>query len=90
MATVQHLTEKEICIIVTFISTLGVLIIHPCVDDDFTFLMEAKEQPVLLEEFGAKPVFVFFPKCFSLAIFRPARVLRDYFECKFIDCGKAL
>jgi len=90
MPAVQHFGENAISIIIAFIGTLGILVIHPCENDDFAFLVESEEQAILLEEFGAKPVFMFFSKCFTLAIFSSARVLRDYFEGKFIDCGKTL
>ena len=71
MATSQHLAEHPVGIVAALVSALGVLVIFPRVDDHFAGRVVAEEQPVLLEELGAKSVFVVFAECVALPVFGP-------------------
>ena len=59
VAALEHLAKDAVGIIAAFVGSLGVVIIDPGVDDHLGRSVVPKKQTVLLEEFGAKPVFVF-------------------------------
>lgn len=76
LAAFQHAAKYPIRIIAAFIGALGILIIHPCKNQQLARRMEAKEQPVLLKKLGAPPMLVLIAKRAALPIFCAGRVLR--------------
>ena len=64
--------------------------IHPGLDDHLARSVIAKEQPVLLQEFGTKPVLAVFPEGVALSVLGPSRILRNDFERQLADCSQAL
>ena len=68
MATLQHLAEYSIGIVTAFIGAFGVLVVHPCKNDNLALGVVAEEETVLLKKFGAKPVLVVFTERVSLPV----------------------
>lgn len=80
MTTFQHLAEHPVGIGAALVSALGVLVIHPCVDDHFAGRVVAEEQPVLLEELGAEPVLMVFAERVALPVFGSRRILWNHLK----------
>lgn len=89
MAGFQHLLENSIRIVLILVCPFGFLVIYPDVYDDPAFVVEPKEQPVLLKEFGPKPMSSICPKGVSLSIFRSMRVLGNDLKCQLDYSRKA-
>ena len=64
------------------------VIVDPCIDNDFALLVITEKQPVLLEELGTEPVFVLVTQSGALAIIRSGRILGYDLERQFGDGGK--
>lgn len=59
MSALQHLAEHSVGVIAAFVCPLGILVIHPGIDDDLAKGVTTEEQAILLTELGAQPVLVF-------------------------------
>jgi hypothetical protein len=80
LAALQHFAENSVRILCAFVGPLGLCVVYPRIHDDFTRTVIAKKKAVLLEKLCTKPMFVFFAKSTSLAIFRTSWILRNFLE----------
>jgi len=80
LSTIQHLAENTIRIGSASVGALEFFFGYPCVHYDFSLGVKPKEQPMLLEEFGSKPVCVLTAKGFSQSELSTGRILRNDIE----------
>ena len=71
------------------VGALAAFVVDPDIDDGLAGGVEAEEQPVLLEELGAEPVFVAVAEGVALAVFGAGGVLRDDLKRELPDGGEA-
>jgi hypothetical protein len=69
----RHLAESPAGVVAALVGALGVLMVHPGVDDHLARRVAAEEKPVLLEELGAQPMPVLFAERVALSIIGPSR-----------------
>ena len=77
MAALEHFAKDAVCVIAALVGSLGIVIIHPRVDDHLGGSVVSKKQAVLLKKFGAKPVFPIVAQRAPLSVFSAGGVLRD-------------
>ena len=90
MPVSQHLVEYSVRVLTALVRPLGIFIIHPSVDDDFTFRVVAEEQTVLLKKLGAKPMLVCLTEGVALPVLGALRVLRNDLKGQFGDGRETL
>jgi hypothetical protein len=78
------------CASIAPVGALGRLVIHLAVNHDLTLTVIAEKQPVLLKEFGAKPVLIFAAQSQSLAILRAAGIVGNDNKCEFVNGGHGI
>jgi hypothetical protein len=83
IAAFLHLAENFVRILGAFVGSFCLRIIYPCIYDDFPWSVVAKKEAILLEKLGAKPMFLFFAKGASLAVFSSGRILWYYLKRQF-------
>ena len=89
MAGFHHLLENSIRIVFPLVCPFGFLVIYPDVYDNLAFVVKLKQQPVLLKEFGPKPMSSICSKGVFLPIFRSMRVLGNDLRCQLDNSRKA-
>src|ERR1035437_1609377 len=85
MSALQHLPENPVGVIAALVGPFRILVVDPSEYDDLAGHMKAKEQPVLLEELGAKPVLVFFAERIALSVLVPRWILGNRIERQVRD-----